>query len=198
MTENEPEVIYRSVYKCSNCGAIVHEEDVGCENCGAKLGEARSTRHPKYDKQTVNRLIQSVPNGNAVSNRIGGIGEHMSSHYIPLGPSETENPVTWKSIALAMSLLRLEGYTPDVMLISPYQMYDLLRAGGVEDHFVSHDIKNGKDGVIGILGGMEVMVSHHMAPGYVVMFDSEHYPEKISAGVLLYGGGTSMGAWEKW
>ena len=196
--ENEPEVIYRSVYKCSNCGAIVHEKDVACENCGAKLGEARSTRHPKYDKQTVTKLIQSVPDGNAKSDGAGGVGEHVSNHYIAMGHNVAENPLTWKAIALSISLLRLEGYISDVMMIHPYQMYDLLRKGGVDESFVSHDAKGGKDGVIGFIAGMEVVVSQHMTPGYVVIFDSEHYPEKISAGVLLFGGGTSMGAWGQW
>jgi hypothetical protein len=217
MGENEPEIIYRSVFKCSNCGAIVQEDATGCESCGAKLGEARSTRHPTYDEPTIEKMIFGVPNGEAqqymryhfdngnyIDNHSGGVGKMVSNHEITLGPSETENPLTWRAIALALSLLAIEGYTPDVMLLSPYQMYDLMMPG-YEDTFVGHNEgkTNGKPGVIGFMAGMEVVVSKHMPAGKVLIFNSEHYDptEKEmngDAAVLLFGGGTSIGGGGQW
>jgi len=135
------------------------------------------------DRITMNAMIKGVPNGQAMSNGIGGIGENVSNHYIQMGDLETGNPLTWKAIALGIALLRLEHYTPDTLLIHPYQMVDLLTGegdfiGANERAYLTlpERIRNSmQNGVVGSIGGMQVVVSANMTPGYALMFDSKQY-----------------------
>lgn len=136
------------------------------------------------DRIAMNAMIQGVPNGSAVSNGVGGIGENVSNHYVQMGDQPTGGVLSWKAITLGLALLRLEHYTPNTMLIHPYQMVDLMTGEGdfigasEKAYFVLPDhirASMATGGVIGTIGGMRVVVSSEMTAGYALMFDSSEY-----------------------
>lgn len=135
------------------------------------------------DRIAMNAMIQGVPNGSAVSDGVGGIGEQVSNHYVQMGDQPTGGILSWKAITLGLTILRLEHYVPDTLLIHPYQMVDLMtgegdfigateRAYTVLPESVRGSMANG---TIGNIGGMRVIVSSEMTAGYVLMFDSSEY-----------------------
>ncbi|RLI54726.1 MAG: phage major capsid protein [Candidatus Thorarchaeota archaeon] len=135
------------------------------------------------DRITINALIQGVPNGTTMSNGVGGIGEVIDNHYIQMGDDAPNATLSWKSIALGIALLRMENYSPDTLLIHPYQMVDLLTGegdfiGANERAYMTlpEHIRNSMlNGVVGSIGGMNVLVSANMTPGKALMIDSKQY-----------------------
>ena len=214
---NEPITIYKPVFRCSNCGSLVDDEATECDSCPAVFGETRKSswdgvvyestlrkvRHHNYsDLNTCNTLVRSVPNGCAVSNGIGGVGTITSDHYLTMSENQYEGALTWRSITKALTIIHLEGYTPNVMLIHPYQMHDILLdkdgkfVGASEKRafelYAKGQVSGIIDGNIGYIAGMSVIVSNVVAAGLVVIFDSERFPENQDAGVLLTGGRTEL------
>lgn len=135
------------------------------------------------DKIVLNSMIMGVPNGIAITAGVGGIGEQVSNHYVPMGDLATGNTLNWKSIALGLAILRREFVTPDTMLIHPNQMVDLMTGegdfiGANERAYMTlpeHIRTSMMNGTIGNIGGMNVIVSSNMTPGYSLMFDSSQY-----------------------
>jgi hypothetical protein len=135
------------------------------------------------DRVAMNAMIQGVPNGSAVSDGIGGIGEVVSNHYIQMGDSPTDGVLAWKSIVHGLSLLRLEHYVPDTLLIHPYQAIDLMTCegdfiGANERAYMvlPESIRNSmQNGTVGSIAGLNVVVSSEMTAGYALMFDSSEY-----------------------
>lgn len=206
---DEPKTIFRPIYRCSNCGALIDEDMLNCVSCSATFGtytgidENRRVRHTEYTQEAVNRMILYVPNGEPTTGGVGGIGECVSNHYIQMGSEPTGSTLTWKGIALGISLLSIEGYSPSVMLIHPFQMIDLLTSdifvGMSERGYLMSDTRlraPNREGVIGIIGGMHVIVSKHMSAGYALMFDDAVFINNgdvnCDAAVLLYGGRNSL------
>lgn len=205
---DEPEVVFRPVYRCSNCGALIDEDMKKCVSCGATFGtytgidENRRVKHPEYTEEAVKMMEQCVPNGSAVSEGIGGIGEMVSNHYIKMGDKTTDNALSWKALATGIALLGIEGYAPSILLIHPFQLYDLLSGeadfvGSNEKEYLNVSIRvPSREGVVGSIAGMHVIVSKHMNPGYALMFDDEHFINNGNvthdAAVLLHGGKSSL------
>ena len=207
VTTDEPTTIYRPVFRCSNCGSLIAEDDTSCEACQAKFGtivnghDHRIIRHPEYTKESIITMIQMVPNGQATTDGIGGIGEVISNHYIQMGVKPSGNDLSWKGVSLAITLIRSEGYAPSIMIIHPYQMIDLLQyeefVGTHEKAYQTIVMRApSRDGVIGTFAGMQVIVSSNMSPGYALIFDDERFGNfddaERSAAVLLYGGRTEL------
>lgn len=205
VTTDDPITVFRTVFRCSNCGALVEPDIIHCESCGAKFGtikdgiDQRMIRHPEYTQENVNIMIRMVPNNSPTYQGVGGIGEVVGNHYIQMGVELTNNKLSWRGIALAISLLATEGYAASVMIIHPYQMIDLLTSSdfvGMNErkyYTRSQSIRSpSRDGVIGTIGGIQVIVSKFMSPGKAIVFDDEHFgpysDAKRDASVLLYGG----------
>jgi hypothetical protein len=151
------------------------------------------------DKGVAHRLIMSVPNGCVIRKGIGGVGNVISDHYINMGEEYTGNTLTWSSIVKAITVARMEDYTPTTMLIHPIQVYDLLQMGkfisASESAFYKlpeSKWKRNIEGMIGIIGGMHVVVSADMTSGMSLLFDDNYFPTERSAGVLLCGGRTEI------
>lgn len=135
------------------------------------------------DRITMNAMIQGVPNGSAMAAGVGGIGEIISNHYIQMGDTPTEGTLAWKSVALGIALLRMEQYAPDTLLIHPYQMVDLMTGEG--DFIGANErayltlpasvTSAMQNGTVGSIGGMRVVVSANMTPGFALMFDSSQF-----------------------
>jgi len=214
---DKPTDIFKPVYRCSNCGALIEPEATKCENCSAMFMAVDVVDPVKVvpdkapvivksydytDKDVIHRLIQSIPNGVAIANGIGGIGELYINHYIPMSETASiydENVLTLKSLVRAMTLIRTEGYAPDTVLIHPFQMYDVFLLGefiGTSERafftLPEYVYRSNIDGMIGVIGGMNIIVSEHMTAGQVIVFDSDSFPDNRSAGVLIYGGRTSI------
>lgn len=135
------------------------------------------------DRITLNAMIQGVPNGSAMAAGVGGIGEVVSNHYVQMGDQPTGNVLGWKAIALGLAILRMEHYTPDTLLIHPYQMVDLMTGEGDfiglnERAYLTlpeHIRSSMMNGAVGNIGGLTVIVSSEMTPGYALMFDRTQY-----------------------
>lgn len=127
-------------------------------------------------------LNDGVPNGLAISDGVGGIGSQIESHRFKMGADTTGNPLTWRAIAKALTILRVENYTPNVMVIHPYQMYDLLTMeefiGFNERAYLTLPTQLTSamtTGTIGSIGGMRVIVSANQPAGQVLIFNSGVY-----------------------
>lgn len=135
------------------------------------------------DRITMNAMIQGVPNGSAMAAGVGGIGEVIPNHYIQMGDAPTEGTLAWKSVALGIALLRMEQHAPDTLLIHPYQMIDLMTGegdfiGANERAYLTlpETVRSSmQNGTVGSIGGMRVVVSANMTPGYALMFDSSQF-----------------------
>ena len=135
------------------------------------------------DKITMDAMIRGVPNGVAMVKGVGGIGEVIPNHQIQMGDQPTNGTLAWRSVALGIALLRMEQYVPNTLLIHPYQMIDLMTGegdfiGANERAYMTlpESVRNSiQNGTVGSIGGMQVIVSANMTPGYALMFDSSQY-----------------------
>lgn len=135
------------------------------------------------DRICINAMIQGVPNGSAVSSGVGGQGTRVKNHYVQMGDLPTGGTLSWKATALGMTVLQMEHYNPDTLLIHPFQQVDLMTGegdfiGATEKVYYTlpeHIRGSMMNGTIGAIGGMNVIVSSEMTAGYALMFDSSEY-----------------------
>lgn len=127
-------------------------------------------------------LNDGVPNGSAISAGVGGIGSQIENHRFKMGALDEGNILTWRAIAKALTVLRVENQTPNVMVIHPFQMYDLLTM----EEFIGYNERAYltlptqltaamQTGTIGSIGGMNVVVSANQPAGQVLIFDSRSF-----------------------
>jgi hypothetical protein len=124
----EDNTIYKQAIRCGNCGSLMKWEDENCESCGAQFDvDQQAKRYQKFrDGDLINTLNMMVPNGNAVVDGEGGVGWAVCNHRIPMGYEKTGNVLTVKAITKAMTVLQMEDCMADVMVIHPFQLYDLV------------------------------------------------------------------------
>jgi len=179
------EKFYINVVKIGVRPVITREmiEDAHWDVVRRNLDQAALAMARYEDWMIMNALNAGVPNNAAITDGVGGIGTVVGSHRINMGSGGAGDSLTWRSIAKALTVMRLENYTPDVMLIHPVQMYDLLTMegdfiGATEKAYLTlpeRVTSAMSNGTIGSIGGMRVVVSANQPAGQVLMFDSSVY-----------------------
>ena len=176
----EDNTIYKQAIRCGNCGSLMKWEDENCENCGAQFdGDQYAKQYLKFkDENLINTLNMMVPNGNAIVDGRGGIGWTVCNHRIPMGYEETGNVLTIKAIIKAMTTLQMEDCMADVMIIHPFQLYDLVMMQefmGITERAKPERIKktaNLAGSIVGYLFNMVVIVNRCQPAGIVLILDS--------------------------
>ncbi len=179
------EKFYINVVKTGVRPVITREmiEDAHWDVVRRNLDQAALAMARIEDWMIMDALNAGVPNGSAIALGVGGIGTKVANHRIQMGAAGVGDSLTWRSIAKALTVMRLENYTPDVMLIHPVQMYDLLTMegdfiGATEKAYLTLPERVTSamtNGTIGSIGGMRVVVSANQTAGQVLMFDSSVY-----------------------
>lgn len=176
----EDNTIYKQAIRCGNCGSFMKWEDETCESCGAQFdGDQFANQYLKFrDVGLINTLNMMVPNGNAVVDGGGGIGYNVANHRIPMGYELTGNVLTVKTIVKAMTVLQTEDCMADVMVIHPFQLYDLVmmqefmgiveKAGFEKMRKMAHLAVS----IVGYLFNMAVIVNKSQPAGLVLILDS--------------------------
>lgn len=176
----EDNTIYKQAIRCGNCGSLMKWEDENCESCGAQFdGDQQAKQYLKFkDADLIKTLNMMVPNGNMVINGEGGIGYNICNHRISMGYEETGNVFTVKAIIKAMTVLQTEDCVADVMIVHPFQLYDLVMmpafVGMVERVRFRKMEKNVHlaESIVGYLFSMAVIVNKSQPAGIVLILDS--------------------------
>lgn len=181
----EDNTIYKQAIRCGNCGSLMKWEDENCESCGAQFDvDQQAKRYQKFrDGDLINTLNMMVPNGNAVVDGEGGIGYNVCNHHIPMGCKETDNDLTIRAIVKAMTVLQTEECVADVMIIHPFQMYEVVKTiefVGIVEHVNRTNINHARmkktshfaGSVVGYWLSMAVIVNKSQPAGTVLILDS--------------------------
>jgi len=176
----EDNTIYKQAIRCGNCGALMKWEDDICESCGAQFdGDQYAKQYLKFkDIDLINTLNMMVPDGNAATDGRGGIGYNVANHHISMGYERTGNVLTVKAIVKAMTVLQTEDCVADVMIIHPFQLYDLVmmqefmgiveKANAEKMRKMAHLAVS----IVGYLFNMAVIVNKSQPAGTVLILDS--------------------------
>lgn len=176
----EDNTIYKQAIRCGNCGSLMKWEDENCESCGAQFDvDQQAKQYQKFmDEDFINTLNMMVPNGCAVSDGRGGVGEMVCNHCIPMGYKETSNDLTIKAIVKAMTVLRTEDCVADVMVIHPFQMREaimMVEFMGITEYIGRARMKKTSHftgSVIGYWLSMAMIVNNCQPAGTVLILDS--------------------------
>jgi len=176
----EDNTVYKQAIRCGNCGSLMKWEDENCESCGAQFDvDQYAKQYLKFrDVDLINTLNMMVPDGNAVTDGRGGIGWSVANHHISMGYEKTGNVLTVKAIVKAMTVLQSEDCMADVMIIHPFQLYDLVMMQefmGIVEKAEAEKMRKMAHLAVSIVGyvfNMAVIVNKSQPAGTVLILDS--------------------------
>lgn len=163
------------------------KEDSRWDLMARSIFQASLAMARKEDAMIIQCLNDGVPNNSAITTTgvkgVGGFGTKVKNHRYAMGSAETSNPLTFRAIAKGYTALAIEGFTPDVMLVHPFQMYDLMTMegdflGANERAYLAipEQLQTAmRTGFIGSVMGVRVYQSNSQPAGQILMFDSKQY-----------------------